>query len=463
MDTLIHRDNTYSLSEAAQVMEGKIRQAADEISRHVPATPNIIRIEIKIKNVPILRWLKNQRKRPQIYWSKRDRPVEVAGVGSADRLTGRHPGNYEALFSHFTRHLTKCYPNLRYYGGVCFDPLNVQSEWDDFNGYQFLIPRFEILKTRGITLLACNFRRNETSESVQQICDDLQGLSWDIGTDLEEIPSVHTRQDYPNHDAWINIVQGILNSITRGQGEKIVLARKSLLQFHQPLNPVVLLERFKRTTSQCFYFYFQPKEGSAFLGASPERLYERQGRFITTEAIAGTRARGESSQDDERLKTELLTSTKEAHEHALVVSAIEKILSAFCVEFKSETPQSPLQLEEGQHLISHFQGQLKSEISDAALLKALHPTPAVGGTPTEAALRTIRQREPFSRGWYAVPIGCVGFDHAEFAVAIRSGLIIQDQLSLYAGAGIVSGSFPQSEWEEVENKVGRFLKILKAD
>lgn len=88
----------------------------------------------------------------------------------------------------------------------------------------------------------------------------------------------------------------------------------------------------------------------------------------------------------------------------------------------------------------------------------LHPTPAVGGFPREAALREIAALEPFDRGWYAGPIGWVGKDAAEFAVAIRSGLVAGDRVNLYSGAGIVPGSSPDKEWEEIENKIGNFIK-----
>ncbi|NBB72314.1 MAG: isochorismate synthase, partial [Bacteroidetes bacterium] len=91
---------------------------------------------------------------------------------------------------------------------------------------------------------------------------------------------------------------------------------------------------------------------------------------------------------------------------------------------------------------------------------ALHPTPAIGGVPTEDALQAIRAQEPFARGWYAGPVGWIGPDAAEFAVAIRSGLIRDNTLALYSGAGIVDGSAPDSEWEEIEQKISDFAAVL---
>ena len=101
--------------------------------------------------------------------------------------------------------------------------------------------------------------------------------------------------------------------------------------------------------------------------------------------------------------------------------------------------------------------------SDADIVSTLHPTPAVGGSPTREAVAWIRANEPFARGWYAGPIGWVGYDSSEFAVAIRSALIDGTSLSVYTGAGIVPGSDPAREWQEIEDKMGTFLHVLAGD
>ena len=119
-----------------------------------------------------------------------------------------------------------------------------------------------------------------------------------------------------------------------------------------------------------------------------------------------------------------------------------------------------MRLAKKQHLRSNVQGTLKADVDDGMLLKRLHPTPAVGGYPTDNALPEIARIEPFNRGWYAAPVGWVGSDSAQFAVGIRSGLVEGNELSLFSGAGIVRGSDPDAEWREVENKIQDFIGIL---
>jgi menaquinone-specific isochorismate synthase len=110
-----------------------------------------------------------------------------------------------------------------------------------------------------------------------------------------------------------------------------------------------------------------------------------------------------------------------------------------------------------------FNGSLNPEVTDGDILESIHPTPAVGGYPDKNVLPILHETEPFNRGWYAAPIGWTAADSATFAVAIRSALIIKNKLYLYSGAGIVDGSSPEKEWEELENKIYHFKKVLGVD
>jgi len=122
---------------------------------------------------------------------------------------------------------------------------------------------------------------------------------------------------------------------------------------------------------------------------------------------------------------------------------------------------SVVKASNAHHLITRFQGTLKDAVDDAEILTVLHPTPAVGGTPRAQALKAIAELEPFARGWYAGPIGHIGYDSVDFAVALRCALIQDSCVNLYAGAGIVQGSTADEEWQEIEQKKSIFLNIFK--
>ena len=164
--------------------------------------------------------------------------------------------------------------------------------------------------------------------------------------------------------------------------------------------------------------------------------------------------------EDQALSNELTASDKDLREHQYVVDAIHKTLEQFCSLLVVDEKPCVLKLTRCQHLITTFRGRLRKGVKDSDLLENLHPTPAVGGYPTDRALQDIARLELFDRGWYAGPVGWIAKDAAQFVVGIRSGLTEGRRLHLFSGAGIVDGSVPKKEWEEIENKIGDFVALL---
>ena len=144
------------------------------------------------------------------------------------------------------------------------------------------------------------------------------------------------------------------------------------------------------------------------------------------------------------------------------MDSIRSGLKELSNEITEQTNLSILKLSQLQHLKMQFTGKLKKSVQDCDILEKIHPTPAVGGVPSEKAMVEIENIDQFDRGWYAGPVGWISKDKAEFAVAIRSGLVYENELHLYSGAGIVKGSDHHLEWEEIENKISGFMSALDA-
>jgi menaquinone-specific isochorismate synthase len=286
----------------------------------------------------------------------------------------------------------------------------------------------------------------------------LNEVKWNTGLPDVTIPKLITRTDFPDREGWRKNIQTVLTLFDCGDIEKIVLARKSRFQFAGKLNAVDLLRRLQKIDQRAFHFCFQPYRNVAFIGGTPERLYCRCHREIQSEAVAGTRPRSSAKAVDREFNNELLRSDKDMREHRFVFDSIIESFNNVCSIVDAQEKVSVLKLSKVQHLYAGIRGILNADVTDGQILSHLHPTPAVGGFPREKALRLIDSLEPFDRGWYAGPVGWVSKDAAEFAVAIRSGLIKDDKIYLYAGAGIVPGSSPDKEWEEIENKIGNFIK-----
>ena len=386
----------------------------------------------------------------------------MAGVGVAHEISGHSKPDAHELFKTLRLLLDPKYPELRYYGGFQFNQdIAPSKEWQTFGAYRFIIPQFELHRSAAGTYLVCNFLFDGQGDDIpQDIVRQLDDVQFELTLSEWEERTVLHRKDVPDQEGWNASLNQALEQMEAQEYEKVVLARKATLTFNDPVDPVAYLLRLRRMTEETFNFYFQTDEGHAFLGATPERLFKRQGRTIHTEAIAGTRPRGLTPRDDERYAKALLNSEKEVREHSIVVEMIRNVLEQHCVNLIVDEEVQITQLSHVQHLCKHFMGELDAEACDADLIEALHPTPAMGGYPTDLALEAIKKLEPFNRGWYAAPIGFVGHDHTEFVVAIRSALIERERVSLYSGAGIVLGSDPAEEWQEIEDKISKFLKAL---
>jgi menaquinone-specific isochorismate synthase len=427
----------------------------------------ILRVEVPVDGLYPLSWLARQSAEVKVYWSDREEKLTIAGVGQLIAISGDVAIDYPIVFQQLRQQLSPLFPQVRYYGGIGFSQVAIgDPSWQQFGTYRFIIPKFEVC-TNGIdTYFACNFQFNaqiEIDRQLKLILAELADLNLAVeDITLPNLPLQIDRIDTPNAIEWHQNIHTALTTFPTLQLDKIVLARRTILTFTEPLQPQSILLALQPHNPHSYHFCFQINPHTAFIGTSPERLYYRHDRFLKTEAIAGTRHRGASMEIDLELSDALQTSAKDLREHQLVVANLQDILSELCETIAIEPRSTILKLNKVQHLYTQCQGILKADLTDADILPQLHPTPAVGGFPRIPALELIRRLEPFQRGWYAAPVGWVGYDDAEFAVAIRSGLIDGDRLLLFAGAGIVEGSQADEEWTEIENKIRHFTDLFQS-
>ena len=458
--TLAFTDDTeIDIEDVSTRMAEKITEALAS----GPETAGIIRISVRVRGITPLGWLNQQPVEQKIYWADRNGENATAGVGTADLVRPVNTGDIPESLQRIEEILKQSVGDARYFGGQVFDFSDrVEQEWAKFGRLCFWLPRFELTRTGGITGFACNLLPIEDAGNLEEILDQLKRLSFEGDFTFDKLPEVTDISRAPDKTGWQWMIEKALGDISRGALEKIVLARTSTLKFSQPPQPLALLGALSKEATDCYAFCFQPDEGQAFLGATPERLYFRTGEKVRCEAVAGTRPRGETKQQDESLAAELQENDKDVREHQFVVRSIVEALNRLGVSNPEggKSPMTLLKLARVQHLVTRFELDLKSTVSDAEILGTLHPTAAVGGYPREKAVGSIRGREQFYRGWYAGPIGWIGRGSAEFAVAIRSGLLTGSELRLFAGAGIVDGSEADDEWNETESKISNFMKAL---
>lgn len=254
-----------------------------------------------------------------------------------------------------------------------------------------------------------------------------------------------------------------LQGIAAGEFKKIVLARAQDIRADRPLHPLEMLNGLRERFPDCYAFSFTQGRGPSFIGASPERLVRVSKGTLETEALAGSARRGLTASEDAALAGALLHSEKDRREQQEVVDDIVARLRPLGVQLEELPAPHLRRLANVQHLHTPVRAALPEGVSLLEVLAALHPTPAVGGSPRAAALARIRELEGFPRGLYA---GALGWMNArgggEFFVGIRSALVDGATARVYAGAGIVAGSAPEKEFAETELKFKAMLDALLA-
>jgi isochorismate synthase len=291
-------------------------------------------------------------------------------------------------------------------------------------------------------------------------------LAWELAASA-------AREDWPRHATvtsrwerpeWRAAVETILRAIEAGWLDKAVLAREVTVEADRTFGRAAVLGRLAERTGGSApgrpggsYLY----ASGGFVGATPELLVARHGRLVTSRPLAGTVPRGATPAEEARRQAWLRSSAKEALEHRLVVEAVAGAL-AKAAERVEVAPTDVVRLPTVAHLATPITARLGEQAPSALdLVALLHPTPAVAGTPREAALALLAALEPGGRGLYGGPVGWIdAAGDGEWAVALRCASLSGRRARLFAGAGIVAGSDPDAEWDETASKLRAMLDVL---
>ncbi len=284
-------------------------------------------------------------------------------------------------------------------------------------------------------------------------------------TPHEAFEDIQLRPD-PDPDEYAEAVERVTKQICSGKLRKVVLARTLLVDAERKLDPRQLLWRLRAVDPDCYAFATPvsiPTPGATLVGASPELLVRRRGRVVEATPLAGSAPRFGDLVRDRASAERLFGSDKDREEHALVVEDVARVLTAYCDDL--EHPHEPELLGTANvwHLATPFRGRLHDRRASVLdLTAALHPTPAVCGTPREAAREALEELEPIDRGAYSGPVGWVDADgDGELAIALRCAEITGATARLFAGAGIVADSVPEAEVDETEGKFRALLDALR--
>jgi len=377
---------------------------------------------------------------------------DMAGLGSAWRASGSGVDRLTKLGSQVAR----LPDGARVMVGFSFAADGPSTDvWGEFESATAVLPVVSVRVDRAGPVLTVAVPAGSDGQDVLSTIRSIPGPTSVTSADTTGF----MLDSDPSPAAWREQVADAVGSIGSGSFSKVVLARTVTVEPQGAIRPFDLVAMLHR--SQPDSFAFGRQRGSAtFVGASPELLVSRNGSEVRCLPLAGSAARSDDPAEDQRLGDGLLASAKNRSEHDLVVEDIIQRLGPFSdqVEFASTVLRKTVAV---QHLATDIRGRLSNAVSVLELADALHPTPAVGGSPRPGALEYIEKVEDIDRGWYAGGIGWTDASgDGEFAVALRCALVRDGAARLYAGAGIMAESDPETELMETRLKFQPLLDLL---
>ena len=415
----------------------------------------------------------------RMYWERAADSFAMVGIGAAATLEHSGPRRFsdtdtewqslldEAIVESDSPAVSGIGPVLM--GGFSFEPGGPHTTlWRGFESSHLIVPALLVTSISEDTWITLSVLVSEKGEApvdpadLASLADSL--LQITVPDNFRLAPGSEIDVEWSNmstRNDWRQLVRSGVAEIRAGRLEKVVIARAVRVFTAEPIDVFSALRHLRSTYSQSFVFGVWSAD-RAFVGATPERLVRLDGRDVEASSLAGTIERGENPLEDSANVQQLRKSAKDLAEHSAVRNELYAALSETCDDVRAASEPSVLTLPHVHHLHTSLRARLRDDGSLLNLVAQLHPTPAVGGSPREPALSFIREHENLDRGWYAAPVGWIGGQGGEFAVALRSALIDDSTAILFAGCGIVADSDPDLEYAESNLKLQAMQSAIGA-
>ena len=453
-----------------------LEEAVARARRSGRATLAAITVDAAPRSDPsAIAWASRREGEPLFAFEQPDRGnAAIAALGEATRLEADGAGRFDEVARRWRRLVSDAATDapdgpsgtgLVAVGGFAFaDASSTSPQWQGFPAASLTVPEIAIVR-RGddvrVTVAAVMTAGDSPVRVLARLGARLKELRHAPLPLLDPSPVERSRISSampPEH--FEHAVSSAVRRIREGELEKVVLAREVQVHGSTPHDVAAVFGVLREAFPACFSFCVARGE-SAFLGASPELLVRREGLRASTMALAGSTRRSADPAVDAHLGEQLLRSTKDREEHAIVGRRIERSLRPHAVWVTAAPEPVLVRVANIQHLATPVRAQLARSLGVVELARVLHPTPAVGGEPRDVAAELIPALEGLDRGWYAGPVGWVdASEDGEFCVALRSALVEGPLARCYAGNGIVGDSDPAAELAETEIKLEALLPVL---
>ncbi len=397
------------------------------------------------------------------YWHRPLDAKVLAGTGTGAAFATRGQGRFEQMHE-FHRTLSARWIRIGgadqagpvAFAGFAFDPDSEPGEeWGNLENSLVVVP--SVLFHRhgdqaSISFSAMARELSAPAEILQTWSRQLDRLECPRGSPRPVLDAPALEPADPGA-SWHERVESALSAIRGGGLEKVVLTRRLRLYSRRPLACAPVMDFLDQRHDECAHFAVS-RGACTLLGVSPERLLAFSDSRVIVDALAGTTPRGQNAEHDRRLADALLTEPKVREEHGLVVDQIRAALSPICSELDIPAMPDIMRLPQVQHLWTPISATVDNGIGLLGIAERLHPTPAVGGSPRQAATEWLAESGEAARGWYTGGFGWLDpAGNGELSVVLRCGLMREHSVDLFAGAGIVAESRPEQELAETEWKL----------
>lgn len=401
-----------------------------------------------------------------VFWAEPGDAFAVAGLGPLVTIETSGPERFERAGARAIEVLADAVIvrdaaappwSPRWFGGFAFgDEASRDPVWAGFAAAEFVLHRRVVGRLHGDGF--------EQRACLVEPGADAAIVAMDLDSPAVLPHSEPRRDPPPAHDGRTRFTEGVRRAVAAIEGgglEKVVLVRSETRTTATAVAPVDVLERLGATQPACVRFGFGAG-GAAFVGATPEWLVRTRGATVQTMALAGSAPRGADDAEDRARMVALTSSRKEAGEHRIVVDAVLDALRPLCERVEVARGPAVMTLANIHHLKTGIAGRARPGTTGVALARALHPTPAVGGRPRDAAATFIDANESDDRGWFAGAVGWIDIHgDVDLAVALRSAVIDRTSVTTFAGAGIVAASDPDRELAETDTKMDAMRKAIE--
>jgi len=455
--------------EALHAFLAQCRDAAERAGR-----PKLVSISLAVDALDPLAVLESifEPDEPHFYAERPDIATAIAGAETAAVFEAHGPDRFAEVqrwVDETLEHTIAVGDVAAPFGGphffTGFTFADEAEPGEPFPAARVLVPRWQIARAGAVTTAVANLMVGPGAElepligRVWRAHGKFRGFRFAAPAAAEPVATLRfTTRETGDYRA---AVSRALGRIEAGEFSKIVLARAQDFTADRALHPLRMLNGLRQRFPDCHAFSMANGRGQSFIGASPERLVRVSKGRLETEALAGSIRRGAGASEDAALAAELLASEKDRREHAFVVESVAGRLRQLGLVPVYSAPPAIRRLANVQHLQTPISAELRGDVRLLGALGLLHPTPAVGGFPQEAAVARIRELEGFPRGLYAGTLGWLNArGGGEFFVGLRSALVDGASARVYAGAGIVAGSTPEKEFAETELKFKAMLDAL---